>query len=60
MQTILYDNIDLIKQNNLSLLKEDIQKRTGIQVSRLSLGKIDLTKNQVQIKVYYFENPFHP
>jgi hypothetical protein len=26
----------------------------------LSLGKIDLTKNQVQIKVYYFENPFHP
>lgn len=55
-QTITYDKLEYIKKENKSLLIEDIKNRTGINIQRLVIGKIDLSKNAVQIKVYYFED----
>ena len=56
VQTITYDNIELIKQQKPGLLIDDIYQRTGIKANRITIGKIDLSKNQVQLKVFYYEN----
>ena len=56
IQIINYDNMDLIHSQNESLLIDDIKKRTGINVHRISINKIDFLKPSVQIKVYYFED----
>lgn len=53
IQIIIYDNIELIKSQNENLLIEDIKKRTGIDVKRVSIGKIDFLKDSALIKVYY-------
>ncbi len=54
-QTISYDKLEYIKKENRNLLFEDIKIRTGIEVQRVEIGKIDLGKNSVQIKVYFIE-----
>lgn len=56
VKTITYDNIELIHKNNEQLLIEDIRKRTGINVDRISISKIDFLKDSAQIKIYYFED----
>ncbi len=55
VQTINYDNLDLIKPNDYLKLLEDVKSRTGLNVKRITISKIDLTKNSVQLKVYYSE-----
>ncbi|PBQ33865.1 DUF4956 domain-containing protein [Sphingobacteriaceae bacterium] len=55
IQVINYDNMELVRQADQTLLIEDIKQRTGINAHRISINKIDLIKPSVQIKVYYFE-----
>jgi len=55
VKTITYGNLDLIKKEKQSELVEDIKNRTGILVQRISIGKIDFSKDSVQIKIYYYE-----
>ena len=56
VKTITYGNLDLIKKEKQSELMEDIKNRTGILVQRISIGKIDFSKDSVQIKIYYYED----
>ncbi|MCC6370757.1 MAG: DUF4956 domain-containing protein [Bacteroidia bacterium] len=56
VQIIIYDNIELVNSANHTLLIEDIKKRTGIDVVRISIGKIDFLKDSAQVKIYYFES----
>ena len=56
VKIITYDNIDLIQSNNEAALIEDIKKRTGINVDRISISKIDFLRDSAQIKIYYFED----
>lgn len=56
IQVINYDNMELVRQTDQTLLIEDIKQRTGINAHRISINKIDLIKPSVQIKVYYFED----
>ena len=55
VKTITYGNLDLIKKEKQSELVEDIKNRTGILVQRISIGKIDFSKDSAQIKIYYYE-----
>jgi hypothetical protein len=52
---INYENIDLIKEENREKLVEDLRNRTGMNIHRISIGKIDFLKDSAQIKVYYYE-----
>ena len=52
-QIINYDRLDLIKPEHELELINDIKNRTGIKVDRVVVGKIDLTKNAVQLKIFY-------
>lgn len=55
VKTIVYENINLIETSREKELIEDIKKRTGINVHRVSVQKIDFLKDSAVIKIFYFE-----
>jgi hypothetical protein len=52
----MYENIDLIRPENRDLLIEDLRKRTGINIHRISIMAIDFLKDATSITVYYYKN----
>ncbi len=52
---ILYEKIDLIKPENYNLLLDDLKNRTGINIHRLEIGKIDFLHDTAQIRIYFIE-----
>ena len=55
VKIINYENIELISEERHPELIVDIKKRTGINVHRISIQKIDFLRDSAQIKIYYFE-----
>lgn len=53
---IKYEKIDLIKPNKKKELIEDLEKRTGLKINRVEIGRIDFQKGNVRIKIYYYED----
>ena len=56
VKTITYGNLELIKKEKQKELIEDIKNRIGIEAHKISIGKIDFSKDSVQIKIYYYED----
>jgi hypothetical protein len=56
VKTILYENIELIRADRQDELLADIRLRTGFNVHRYSIHKIDFLKDAAQIKIYFYEN----
>lgn len=54
-RTIVYDRIDLIHPSKHKELINDIETRTGIQVSRFNIGQIDLVKGSTKLIIFYRE-----
>jgi hypothetical protein len=54
-QSILYENIENIKPENKELLLDDLKKRTGLNIHRVTLSNIDFLKDTAVVKVYYYE-----
>lgn len=52
---IIYENIEFIQSHKRAELLEDIRKRTGINVHRLAIQKINFLKDSAIIKIYYYE-----
>ncbi len=50
---IIYEKIDLIKPENRERLLEDLRKRTGLNVTRVSVGRIDFMRDIARIVVFY-------
>jgi hypothetical protein len=55
VKTILYENIEMIKDGKQAELLADLKLRTGFNVHRYSIHKIDFLKDAAQIKIYYYE-----
>lgn len=55
VQLIIYEKIELIKANATSELISDLRERTGLNIHRISISKIDFLKDSAQIKVYYYD-----
>ena len=53
-KTINYERIDLIKPENQDLLKADLEKRTGLTINRVEVGKIDFLNDTAMVRIYYF------
>lgn len=53
-EEILYERIDLIRPENHNELIADLQERTGLAISRIELGRIDLLRDTVSITVFYY------
>lgn len=55
MKQLTYENIELIKPERRDELIADLKTRTGINIHRLSIHKIDFLKDSAVIKIYYYE-----
>ena len=53
-QTIQYDNLELVKPANKVALLEDLKLRTGLDIHKMSVSKVDFLKNTASIKIYYY------
>ena len=53
-KTINYERIDLIKPEQRELLKADLEKRTGLVINRVEVGKIDFLNDTAQVRIYYY------
>lgn len=53
-KTINYDRIDLIHSDHYIAMKEDMEKRTGLQINRFEVGKIDFLNDTAQVRIYYY------
>ncbi|HRG00805.1 MAG TPA: DUF4956 domain-containing protein [Bacteroidia bacterium] len=56
VKTILYENIEMIREGKKEELLADLKLRTGFNVHRYSVHKIDFLKDAAQIKIYYYDN----
>ena len=55
-KVITYEKIDLIVPENHVLLKEDLEKRTGLRINRLEIGKINFLNDTAQIFIHYYSD----
>ena len=53
-ETILYEKVDLIRPENHIDLVADLEKRTGLKLSRLELGEINFLRDTVSIDLFYY------
>ncbi|MBX3427080.1 MAG: DUF4956 domain-containing protein [Pirellulales bacterium] len=53
-EEILYERIDLIRPDRHDELVADLQDRTGLKLTRIELGRIDLLRDTVAITAYYY------
>lgn len=54
-KTVQYENIDLIKPGKRDELVKDLIDRTGLNIHRISINKIDFLKDSASVRVYYYE-----
>ena len=52
---ILYDNVSLVSPEKRDELKADLEKRTGLNITRLEVGTIDFLKDACMIRIFYNE-----
>lgn len=55
-KTIIYERIDLIKPELRQELINDLKDRTGLDIHRIEIGRIDFLRDTVRIRVFYMEN----
>jgi hypothetical protein len=53
---IEYEKIDLIKPDKRGELINDLKSRTGLEIDRIEIGRINFLRDTVRIKIFYMEN----
>jgi hypothetical protein len=53
-KTIVFEKIDLIKPENYNHLIDDLKERTGLDINRAEVGKINFLRDTAEVKIYYF------
>lgn len=54
-KNVQYDNIEMIKPENYTLLLEDLRQRTGLDINRFEIKRVNFLKDSARITVYYKE-----
>jgi hypothetical protein len=52
-KVVVYDKIELTKQEYQSELIQDLKERTGLEINRVEITRIDFIRNIARIKIYY-------
>ena len=55
-KVINYENVELIKPENRAELIKDLELRTGINIIRVEIGRIDYLRDSARVFIYYFES----
>jgi hypothetical protein len=58
-KNIIYENIEMIKPEHHEALMEDLRKRTGLDIHRFSVNRVDFLRDVANIKIYYYEDTLH-
>ena len=51
---VIYEKIELIKNEKHEELLADLQLRTGLKINRIEVGKIDFLKDIAEISIFYY------
>ena len=54
-KSITYERIDLVRPENYQHLLADLRARTGLDITRCEIGKLDFLHDVAEIKIYYTE-----
>jgi hypothetical protein len=54
MRSISYDNIENVKPANRAVLIGELRDKTGLDIHKVDIEKIDLIKGSAIIKAYYY------
>jgi hypothetical protein len=55
IKIVQYENIEMIKPENHKQLIDDLRMRTGLNIHRISINKIDFLKDTANISVYFYD-----
>jgi hypothetical protein len=55
-KSIIYERIDLIVPERYEELVADLQARTGLNINRVEIGRIDFLRDIASLKIYYYES----
>ena len=55
-KTIYYEKIELIRPDRNEEFLADLRERTGINIHRAFVQKIDFLRDSAQVKIYYYES----
>ena len=58
-KTIIYENIEMIKPENHDALMADLRKRTGLDIHRFAVNRVDFLRDVANIRIYYYEDTLH-
>ncbi len=56
VKTIQYENIELIKPQHYEAMVNDLKNRTGLDIHRATVTKIDFLKDVAIVKIYFYED----
>ncbi|WP_374505219.1 DUF4956 domain-containing protein [Flavobacterium sp.] len=52
---IVYDSLDFINESQKQELVDELKRKTGIEIHRISVDNIDYLKDSCTITIYYYE-----
>jgi len=55
-KSIEYEKIDLIKPENHAELLADLKERTGLNIHRVQIGRVNFLKDTAMLKIFYYED----
>lgn len=55
-KSITYERLDLIRPDDRDLLLDDLRERTGIDITRVEIGRIDFRREVAKLKIYYHDD----
>jgi Domain of unknown function (DUF4956) len=55
-KTIVYERIDLIRPEHYDEMMADLKQRTGLEINRFEVGKINFLRDVAQVMIYYYED----
>lgn len=55
-KTVIYERIDLIQPEKYDEMLSDLQDRTGLNINRFEIGKIDFLNDTATVRIYYYDD----
>ena len=52
---IVYEKIELVHPARRQELLADLEKRTGLQIKRIQIGKVDFVRDTADLKIFYID-----
>jgi hypothetical protein len=56
VKLVIYENIELTKHERREELMTDLRKRTGLDIHRISIVRLDFLRDTAMINIYYYED----